>query len=61
MNNNIFSPKGTISQSLFIFYYILLMVIYIFGGLLLILYVAKHHLNFMYFILPLLIIKFLIL
>ena len=55
MNKNIFSPKGTINQSLFIIYYILLMAI----ALMVVVY--KNNLNSLYFMWPLLLVKFLIL
>lgn len=60
MNNNILSPKGKIDQSLFIIYYILLTLIYIIGGLFLLIYIYKNNLPSLYFIWPLLIIKILI-
>ncbi len=60
MNNNILSPKGKIDQSLFIIYYILLTVVYIAGGLFLLIYIYKNNLPSLYFIWPLLIIKLLI-
>lgn len=60
MNKNILSPKGMLDQSMFIIYYILLTLIYIAGGLFLIIFVYKHNLNSLYFMWPLLIIKILI-
>ena len=60
MNNNIFSPKGSISQSFFILYYILLTTIYIVGGIFLFVCVYKHALNPFVFIIPLVLIKLLI-
>jgi len=60
MNKNILSPKGTINQSLFIVYYLVLMTIYIIGGLSIIIFVYKHNLNSLYFLLPFLLIKLLI-
>lgn len=60
MNKNILSPKGTIDQTLFIIYYLILTAIYIFGGLLLIIIIYKNNLNSLYFMWPLLIIKILI-
>jgi hypothetical protein len=61
MNKNIFSPKGTINQSLFIIYYILLLTIYVIGGIVLLVLVYKNNLNSLYFIWPLLLIKVLFL
>ena len=61
MNKNIFSPKGKINQSFFIIYYILLMAIYIIGGITLIILIYKNNLNSLYFMWPLLLIKVLIL
>lgn len=61
MNKNIFSPKGTINQSLFIIYYILLMAVYVVGGIALMVVVYKNNLNSLYFMWPLLLVKFLIL
>ena len=61
MNNNIFSPKGKINQSFFIIYYILLMAIYIIGGIALMVVIYKNNLNSLYFMWPLLLIKILIL
>lgn len=60
MNKNILSPKGSIDQSFFIIYYILLTVLYITCGLLLIIYVYKNNLPSLYYMWPLLIIKILI-
>ncbi|MBQ8459216.1 hypothetical protein IJ541_03830 [bacterium] len=60
MNKNIFSPRGTINQSLFLVYYILLTFVYIAGGLFAIIFVYKHNLSFLYFLLPLLYLKLLI-
>lgn len=60
MNNNIFSAKGTINQSFFIIYYILLITLYIIGGIALMLIVSKNNWNLLYFILPLFFIKVLI-
>ena len=61
MNRNIFSPKGTINQSFFILYYIFLLVLYIVGGVYLLIGVVKYHVNPWYFIWVLLIIKILLL
>ena len=61
MNNNILSPKGKINQSFFIIYYILLMAIYIIGGIALMVVIYKNNLNSLYFMWPLLLIKILIL
>ena len=61
MNKNIFSPKGTINQSLFIIYYILLIAVYVVGGIALMVVVYKNNLNSLYFMWPLLLVKFLIL
>ena len=61
MNKNIFSPKGTINQSLFIIYYILLLAIYVIGGVVLMAIVYKNNLNSLYFMWPLLLIKVLFL
>lgn len=60
MNNNIFSPKGSISQSFFLLYYILLTTIYIIGGIALFVFVYKYALNPFVFIIPLVLIKILI-
>lgn len=60
MNKNIFSPKGTINQTLFIVYYFLLMAIYIFGGLFVIIFVYKHNLNSLYFLLPFFLVRLLL-
>ncbi len=60
MNKNIFSPAGKINQSLFIIYYILLMFLYIVGGIFLMILVYKNNFNLLYFVWPLLIIKILI-
>lgn len=60
LNNNIFSAKGKIDQSLFIIYYILLTILYIVGGLFLIIFVYRNNLPSLYFMWPLLIIKILI-
>ena len=60
MNNNIFSPKGSISQSFFLLYYILLTAIYIIGGIALFVFVYKYALNPFVFIIPLVLIKILI-
>ena len=59
MNRNIFSPKGTINQSFFILYYILLISIYIIGGVALLIIVYKNNFNSLYFMWPLLLIKIL--
>ncbi|MBQ8668893.1 hypothetical protein IJ472_03855 [bacterium] len=61
MNRNIFSPKGTINQSFFILYYILLISIYIIGGVALLIIVYKNNFNSLYFMWPLLLLKLLIL
>jgi hypothetical protein len=61
MNKNIFSPKGKINQSFFIIYYILLLSIYIIGGVTLMVIVYKNNFNSLYFMWPLLLIKILIL
>ena len=61
MNINIFSPKGTINQLFFIIYYILLMAIYIIGGISLMVIIYKNNLNSLYFMWPLLLIKILLL
>ncbi len=60
MNKNILSPRGTINQTLFIVYYTLLMALYIFGGLFIIIYVYKHYLNSLYFLLPFFLIRLLL-
>ena len=60
MNKNIFSPAGKINQSLFIIYYILIMFLYIVGGIFLMILVYKNNFNLLYFVWPLLIIKILI-
>ena len=60
MNKNIFSPAGKINQSLFIIYFILLMFLYIVGGIFLMILVYKNNFNLLYFVWPLLIIKILI-
>ena len=49
MNKNIFSPAGKINQSLFIIYYILLMFLYIVGGIFLMILVYKNNFNLLYF------------
>ena len=61
MNRNIFSPKGTINQSFFILCYILLISIYIIGGVALLIIVYKNNFNSLYFMWPLLLLKLLIL
>ena len=61
MNKNIFIPRGTINQSFFIIYYVLLMAIYIIGGITLMAIVYKNNFNSLYFMWPLLLIKILIL
>ncbi|MBR6722828.1 hypothetical protein IKL64_05185 [bacterium] len=61
MNKNIFSPKGKINQSFFIIYYVLLMTVYIIGGIALMVVVYKNNLNSLYFMWPLLLIKILLL
>ena len=60
MNNNIFSYKGSISQSFFLLYYILLTLIYIVGGIFLFVCVYKNSLNPFVFIIPLVLVKLLI-
>jgi len=57
MNNNIFNPKGLIGQNRFIINYILLIIIYIVGGVLMIKSAYQYHLNYLCFVLPLLLIK----
>lgn len=57
MNKNIFSPKGSIDQTFFIIYYIVLTVLYIACGLFLIIYVYKNNLPSLYYMWPLLLIK----
>lgn len=60
MNTNIFSPKGKIDELHFILYYILLIAIYIVGGVLTLMYIYKYNLNSLYFVLPFLFVKVLI-
>lgn len=60
MNKNIFSPSGTINQTFFIFYHILLVVLYIFGGLGIYLLCAKHNLNPLFFVVIFLFLKLLL-
>ena len=59
MNKNIFSPRGYINQTLFIVYYFILIALYIFGGLYVIIFVYKHNLNSLYFLLPFFLIRLL--
>ena len=60
MNKNIFSPKGAINQTFFIFYHILLVSLYLFGGLGVYLFCVKHNLNPLFFVLILLFLKLLL-
>ncbi len=60
MNKNILSPKGSIDEGFFILYYILLMILYIGGGLFALIFIYKNNLNSLYFVLPFLFIKILV-
>ncbi len=60
MNNNIFNPKGMTDELHFVLYYILLILLYIVGGICTIIFVYKHNLNSAYFVLPFLLLKILI-
>lgn len=60
MNKNILSPKGAIDECFFILYYLLLIFIYIGGGILTMIFVYKNNLNSLYFVLPFLLVKILI-
>lgn len=60
MNKNIFTPNGTINQSFFIFYHILLVSAYLFGGLGIYLLCAKYNLNPLFFIVVFLFLKLLL-
>lgn len=61
MNYNIFNPKGKIDQSMFIIYYIVLMVIYFIAGLFLFPVVIKYTHNIIFPAVFILVINLLIL
>lgn len=60
MSINAFSPKGKIDQTMFLVNYIILLLLYIVGGIFIITFIYKHNLSFLYFAFPLLFVKVLI-